>query len=325
MSSRRPRAGAPQTGGRVESELRRILLRRVRRDLQNEATIVVGGADTAYVFAEPGGGWAASAQQTETRALKGEGETSHLAETSVATGAEGKTIVLGVPGQIVNEHTEKAAVNQGAVFIYSEPSGGWKEAPAAPARITTADGKTQDEFGTAVAISASESTIAAGAPYTFEGESRTTETGRAYILTRPADGWTDLASIGVVEFKPKSSMFTEGAHFGSAAAISETGATVAIGAPGYSFNEGAGTSSSSPAGAGSRDRRSARPSSPAGARSRSRPMANVSSPETRTTARKAGHTMGGCSSTASLREDGRAVSPSARKPPTRPVRAKPDT
>jgi len=211
---------------------------------ENESTIVVGAGHTAYVFVKPGGGWAAEANQTQTSELAAPGEAPHVADTSVATTSDGKTIVLGVPGQTINENTPEASADQGALFVYTEPSGGWKEAPPTASSISASDGKEKDLFGWATAISANGSTIVTGAP--AEGFGSSAPTGRAYILTKPAGGWSDTSGIGTVEVKPSN--LTAGARFGTSVASSETGGDIAVGAPGFYYNSGAGFVFVQPAG-----------------------------------------------------------------------------
>ena len=211
---------------------------------ENESTIVVGAGHAAYVFVKPGGGWAAEANQTQTSKLAAPGESPQLDDTSVATTSDGKTVVLGVPGQTINENTPEASVDQGALFVYTEPSGGWKEAPPSASSISASDGKEKDLFGWATAISANGSTIVTGAP--AEGFGSNAPTGRAYILTKPAAGWSDTSGIGTVEVKPSN--LTAGARFGTSVASSETGGDIAVGAPGFYYNTGVGFVFVQPAG-----------------------------------------------------------------------------
>jgi hypothetical protein len=137
-------------------------------------TVIVGAygtndlVGTAYVYQKPTAGWV-DMQQT------GKLLTPTTAEnfgTSVAI--SGNTVAVGAPDSF--EDT-------GAVYIYTKPSGGWKDVES-NATLTSAVSYPGD-FGQTVAISGS--TVVVGA-YTAGSQ----RTGEAYIFEKPATGWTTM-------------------------------------------------------------------------------------------------------------------------------------
>lgn len=124
----------------------------------------------------------------------------------------GNTIVAGAPG-------ENSTV-PGAVYVFSEPSGGWANAHQT-AVLTVSDGATNAALGSSVAISGD--TIVAGAPEaTIDGHSYQ---GAAYVWQRPASGWTNATQTAALT----SSDGATDDYFGSSVAIA--GTTIVVGAP----------------------------------------------------------------------------------------------
>jgi FG-GAP repeat protein len=117
----------------------------------NANTIVIGAPGsynnplpTAYVFVQPGGGWA---NMTETAQLLGaSGEGGPFFAQAVAI--SGKRIVAGEPGgDLANNF-------QGESYIFTEPKTGWQTTSKYSAVLTASDDKGEfDEFGLSVAMS----------------------------------------------------------------------------------------------------------------------------------------------------------------------------
>ena len=183
----------------------------------------------AYIFVKPGGGWTDTsspvARLTPSDPLSGE----HFGGS---VGLSGKTVVVGAQFATV----EKAAA-QGAVYVYSEPGGGWASTSSAT-KISAGGGGPQQ----AASVGVSGSTIvegadlakvganeAQGAAYVFgseegEKESTTTTTTTTSTSTTPVStppgattlnyvakptyippeiGWGDIAA-GLFGIKPGS-------------------------------------------------------------------------------------------------------------------------
>ncbi len=111
---------------------------------------------------------------------------------------EGDTAVIGAP------FFHAASQFQGRVFVYQRSNNVWTLA----ADITAADGAQTDYLGTCVAIN--NGTIVATAPSATNQNG--SETGAAYIYTKPAATWTQQARLSPTENDA-------GAQMGLAAAI----------------------------------------------------------------------------------------------------------
>jgi hypothetical protein len=132
-----------------------------------------GAAD---VFVQPSGGWKNMTQTARlTEAGGGQGETAgDLVGSSVAI--HGRVIAAGaaqytrgfiIPGG--------AFQNEGAVFVFTEPSGGWTTATS-KIKATGSDARYSSYLGSCVAVNGN--TIVTGAP--LNGRSQ----GWAYIFGR---------------------------------------------------------------------------------------------------------------------------------------------
>ena len=133
------------------------------------------GEGAVYVFVEPRGGWR---NATETATLtESVGQANDNLGSSVAI--EGDTVVAGAA-----DATVAGQAGQGAVDVFREPWGGWRDETAS-AVLTASDGAAGDALGSAVAVDGA--TIIAGAPFaTVDGNPGE---GTAYIFVqRPGGG-----------------------------------------------------------------------------------------------------------------------------------------
>jgi hypothetical protein len=130
-----------------------------------------GGQGAAYVFVMPTTGpWVNATQTAELTAS--DGGAGDFLGLSVAI--SGNTIVAGAPSAMVGSNDD-----QGAVYEYTEPAGGWANTSAFAAKLTASDGDGSDGLGDSVAISGS--TIVAGTPR-HDAESSTADFGAAYVF-----------------------------------------------------------------------------------------------------------------------------------------------
>lgn len=123
-----------------------------------------------YVFTKPAGGWADAVETAKLTAS--DGATTDSFGRSVAV--EGDTIVVGAPGN---------GSNQGAVYVFVKPAGGWADTTET-AKLTVSDGTSDDFLGTGVAIHGD--TVAAGAPATGSA----LKPGAVYLFEKPETGWS---------------------------------------------------------------------------------------------------------------------------------------
>jgi hypothetical protein len=134
------------------------------------------GQGATYVFVKPPSGWANAIQTAELTAsdgLAGDGLGSAVA-------VSGNTVVAGAP-----LHAIGANPNQGAVYVFAQPAGGWATGQQT-AELTASDGGGNDELGSSVGVSGA--TVVAGAPYHALGTG--IGQGGAYVFVQPAAGWT---------------------------------------------------------------------------------------------------------------------------------------
>jgi FG-GAP repeat protein len=124
----------------------------------------------AYVFVKPAGGWQDGTQ------------TSRLTLRNGATNdALGRVVAISGDAVVVGAHGRDQF--QGAAYVYVKSAGGWTDDDS-PIVLTATDGRPNDLFGEAVAISAD--TIVVGAPVHQLGLSRQ---GAAYVFEKTFFGW----------------------------------------------------------------------------------------------------------------------------------------
>ncbi len=127
----------------------------------------------------------------------------------------GGTIVAGTPF-----HALGANDNQGAVYVFTQPAGGWSNTTQT-AELTASDGAAGDALGWNVAISGT--TIAAAAPNRKVGGVQ--NQGAVYVFTQSGSGWTDATQTAELT----ASDGAAGDELGWGVAVS--GDTIAAGAP----------------------------------------------------------------------------------------------
>ena len=138
-------------------------------------TVVVGAwqddnsRGSAYVFTEPGGGWADATQTARLTAY--DRDVGDYFGTSVAV--NGNTVVVGA------DHDDNT---KGSAYVFSKPGGGWVDATQT-ARLTAYDRDAGDLLGRSVAVDGN--TVVVGA----WGNDNTK--GSAYVFTEPGGGWSD--------------------------------------------------------------------------------------------------------------------------------------
>jgi len=178
------------------------------------ATYKNGAQGAAYVFVCSGGGWS---QQAELTASDGAADDEFGSSVSVS----GNTAVIGAPNRTVG------APGQGAAYVFvRSSSGAWSQ----KAELTATGGGEDDNFGFSVSVSGNTAVIGAS-NHVVSGSSG--PQGAAYVFYASAAGvWPAhqtymlTASGGAV-----------GDSFGFAVSVS--GNTVVVGAPGRNNLKGA--------------------------------------------------------------------------------------
>ena len=125
----------------------------------------------------------------------------------------GNTIVAGTPF-----HTVGGNPYRGAVYVFTEPNGGWSTATQT-AELTASDGSANDELGWSVGVSGD--TIVAGALQYNGGQ------GAAYVFTEPANGWTNATQTAEL------TAFDGAGNDNLGWSVSINGPTIVAGAPSH--------------------------------------------------------------------------------------------
>ena len=131
----------------------------------------------AFVFVEPGSTWANMTQTAELTAS--DGAANDQFGNSVAIDSETDTVVVGAYNATVGGNFE-----QGAAYVFVEPSSGWSEDLNTPptltqtAKLTASDGAAGNWFGMSVGIS--DDTVVVGAPEATVGGNA--YQGAAYVF-----------------------------------------------------------------------------------------------------------------------------------------------
>jgi len=187
-----------------------------------------GGA--VYVFTRSAGLWS---QQVYVKASNT--GAADFFGSSVALSADGDTLGVGAVGEassatgINGDEANNSAGESGAVYVFARSAGLWSQQVYVKASNTGA----ADLFGSSVALSAEGDTLGVGAPSEAssatgingsEGEDSASFSGAVYVFARSAGLWSQQAYV-------KASNTGAGDLFGSSAALSADGDTLAVGAP----------------------------------------------------------------------------------------------
>ena len=141
----------------------------------------------AYVFTEPGSGWAENLPPPQFPTLT---QTAKLTASDGAAGdafgqsvsISGNTVVVGAYLATVNSNA-----HQGAAYVFTEPASGWADMTQT-AKLAASDGAANNQFGNSVSISGN--TVVAGSEFaTVNGNGNQ---GAAYVFAEPGTGWKNM-------------------------------------------------------------------------------------------------------------------------------------
>ena len=145
-------------------------------------TIVAGapGANKAYVFVKPPGGWASGTQNAR---LTVPGLAS-FADLGISVDVEGDVVAVGA--QYSNAG---GATNEGAAYVFEKGAAAWSDKTQTGALVNFY-GEADDRLGYSVAVGASGATIVAGAPADDVGTAPVKfDQGSVVVFNRPAATW----------------------------------------------------------------------------------------------------------------------------------------
>ena len=197
----------------------------------------------AYVFVEPTNGWVSEPTTTPFGIQTAELSAKDGATTGAANfghsvsigGTTANTIVVGAPSATFGSN-----IDQGAAYVFVEPTNGWAaEPPTTPfgtqtAELTASTGASSASFGYSVGVNASGDTVVAGAQGVGPGSNQ----GAAYVFVEPtaAGGWASATSENETAELTASDAAALN-FFGLSVGIG--GSTVVVGAPGPTIGPGA--------------------------------------------------------------------------------------
>ncbi len=154
-----------------------------------------------------------------------------------AVAVDGGTAVVGAPEHDGTGTGGNTITNSGAAYVFTRDtlSGEWSQ----PIKLTASDGKENDWFGYSVAVH--ENTVVIGA-YLVDLNATTTDSGAAYVFTRPDGGWVATSTAA----KLTDSDGKKNDWFGYSVAVHES--AIVVGARGYDGKKGASYVFTKPAG-----------------------------------------------------------------------------
>ena len=172
---------------------------------------VVPDCGAAYVFTRSGGVWS-----FQTKLMPSDPATFKDFGFSVALSPDGTRALVGAPR---GETCPDLGISCGAAYAFVESGGVWAEED----KLRQADPEMTEFFGSSVALSADASIALIGATFDRCGGQ---SCGAAYIFFRSGAVWTEQQKL-----TPAVPEVLSG--FGTSVALSATGDTALIGAPGY--------------------------------------------------------------------------------------------
>jgi hypothetical protein len=184
------------------------------------------GQGVAYLFSEAGGGWASTTSPIEL--IANDGAIGDRLGSAVAASSDGSVVVAGAAGAAVGGHS-----SQGALYVFVKRGGAWTSSPQT-AKLTAADGATNDGLGGTAALSGDGATAVAGTPAaTVDGHA---QQGAAYVFVEPGAGWANATAAG----KLTATSGATADRLAGSLALSGDGSTVLAGAPGTAVNGDSG-------------------------------------------------------------------------------------
>ena len=154
-------------------------------------TVVVGALcnilqGSAYVFVKPSGGWAGLLTE-DAKLTASDGRTADFFGDSVAVNED--TVVVNAPLGDVG-----ANIDQGSVYVFVRPAGGWAGLLKQNAKLVASDGATGDfsfflGFDDSVAVSGDTVVVGAAGDDVGPNTDQALAQGSAYVFVKPVGGW----------------------------------------------------------------------------------------------------------------------------------------
>jgi len=171
----------------------------------------------AYVFVEPKNGWTSETQNATLISSDG----AALDQFGCSISNSNNAVVVGAFQAQVGTYEQ-----QGAAYVFLEPTGGWSGTLNQSAKLTAKQGLPEDLFGASVVFSSDTSTIAVGAQ--AANVAGNAGQGAVYVFAEPTGGWS--GSLNETAELTASDGLQED-YFGSSVAMNFAANTIVVGAP----------------------------------------------------------------------------------------------
>ena len=141
----------------------------------------------AYIFEKPAGGWQGTILESATLIPTGRGSNDRV---GIDVAIDGDTVAIGANGD------DDTAGQEGAIYIFEKPVGGWVGLPTESAKLVPAPraGANSGETGTTVAIDGG--VVVSGSRSQTQGDD--TRQGRGLVFLEPPGGWTGVLNESAV-------------------------------------------------------------------------------------------------------------------------------
>ena len=160
-----------------------------------------------------------------------------------AISGDGNTVAIGAPHEsggsrgVNGNQNDNSAYGSGAVYVFVRSGSGW----AQQAYVKPSNPQMSAEFGHAVALSADGNTLAVSAYWEAsnatgvngnQNDESIPQAGAVYVFTRTGATWTQQAYVKASNTGEAGTAdsFGDGDQFGVSLALSDDGATLAVGA-----------------------------------------------------------------------------------------------
>ena len=189
--------------------------------------IVASRSGAAYVFTRPDNGWA------DTSGITPEyNETAKLTPGTAGAAGDRFGVSVAVRGDTVVVGAHQHDGDAGAAYVFTKPSGSAWVSTSTAAKLTASDSAASDQFGSSVAVDGETDgdTVVVGASQgdsADAGGNSITDSGAAYVYTKPGTGWADSSAETA---KLTASDGAASDEFGISVAVDDD--TVVVGASG---------------------------------------------------------------------------------------------
>jgi hypothetical protein len=176
---------------------------------------------------KPAGGWSGTLAQSARLEAANPNPYNANEHVGISVAIEGDLVAVGADSYELFH----AASDEGAVFLYQRPAGGWSGTRTQDARLTAALSNPFDGpegLGRSVAISGD--LIVAGADL-YDLAAKNSAEGAAFVYLRPPGGWSGNLTENARLTASIPNPLNHTGFFGRAVAAS--GDTIVVGAPGY--------------------------------------------------------------------------------------------